>query len=71
MATWSGERDGVKGTYLDSPFFPRFFPDTEEGRSRLRQQIDIELMFAKVMIAVIGIACAGLFAFAVRVTWGL
>ena len=43
MTTWKGERNGVKGTYLDGPFFPRFFPDTPEGKARLSRQIDADI----------------------------
>ncbi len=46
MATWRGEQDGISGTFLDSPFCPRFFPDTDEGRKGLSDQIDHEIKLA-------------------------
>src|SRR5687768_18188392 len=34
-----GELRGIKGNWLDGPFFPYFFPDTPEGNKRLEYQV--------------------------------
>ena len=45
-----GERNGVKGNYLDAMFCPVFFPDTPEGNAALGRWIDSDIRFCKFML---------------------